>query len=488
MAGPPAVVTTAIWGSEVPGRRMQEKDLRGRAVLCGVWLSLLGVVPAAHAGLQVQDLRVQELPSENPADPLRSFDPPAAGKPEHDGNPAVELAWQEAVRIAVSRHPTVLAAQASVLQQSSLIDAALAGYRPRVQTELTAGEQGEFGTGQVASVGLSQMLYDFGKTSSAVERERAGERREQAGLLQAVDEVLEGTVQALIEIHRHEALRGLLQEQLESLGRIVEITELRAEAGAATRSDPLQARSRVDAVRGRLLAVDSQLRQWRTRLATYVGGRASAPVGDAPEGVLHWVSTDSDIERLPALMMALAQREAADAELRNARAQRYPTVALEANANRRLGQAGDRYEEMYGRNSYTTTFLSVRGSLYEGGEISARGRAGAKAVEAAEARVQAERLAALDDLHSHREQIAGLERRLGVLQQRVSSIVETRDLYWEQYLGLGSRNVLDLLNAEQEIGQSREELENARHDLWLAQLGHLLSAGRARQAFGLEAP
>lgn len=443
-----------------PGGHMQEKGLRVRAVLCGVLLSLLGGLPVmAHALEQ---------------DPQVAF--------------ADELTWHEAVQLAVNRHPTVLAAQATVRQQSSLIDAARAGYRPRVQAEVTAGEQGEFGTGQVATVGVTQMLYDFGKTSSAVERESAGERRERAALLQAVDEVLEGTVQAMIEIHRHEALRVMILEQLDSLGKVVEITELRAEAGAATRSDPLQARSRVEAVRARLLAIDSQLRQWRTRLGTYVGTRAGAPVAAAPEQVLQWASTDSDIERLPALMVAIAQREAATAELRNARAQRYPTVALEANANRRLGQAGDRYEDMYGRNSYTTTFLSVRGSLYEGGGISARARAGASAVEAAEERVQAERLAALDDLQSYREQIAGLEQRLGVLQQRVSSITETRDLYWEQYLALGTRNALDLLNAEQEIGQSREELANARHDLWLAQLGHLLAAGRARQAFDLEAP
>ncbi|MGY0559154.1 TolC family protein [Luteimonas sp. A277] len=445
-------------------------------------------VSAVHAGLQVQSADVRNILIEAPADPSRSCVSPAGSEVGTEAAPAAELTWHEAVRIAVTRHPSVLAAQATVQQQSSLIDAARAGYRPRVQAEVTAGEQGEFGTGQVATVGLTQMLYDFGKTSSAVERERAGERREQAALLQAVDEVLESTVQALIEIHRHEALRALIQEQLESLGKVVEITELRAEAGAATRSDPLQARSRVEAVRARLLAVDSQLRQWRTRLGTYVGARGGAPVASAPEAALQWASTDADIERLPALQVASAQREAAHADHRNARAQRYPTVALEANANRRLGQAGDRYEDMYGRNSYTTTFLSVRGSLYEGGEMSARARAGASAVEAAEGRVQAERLAALDDLHSYREQIEGLGRRLGVLQQRVSSITETRDLYWEQYLALGTRNALDLLNAEQEIGQSREDLENARHDLWVAQLGHLLSAGRARQAFDLETP
>lgn len=398
------------------------------------------------------------------------------------------LHWHEAVRIAVSRHPDIRAAEASLGQQSSLIEAARAGYRPRVQAEVTSGEQGEFGTGQVATVGLTQMLYDFGKTGTAVERERAGERRERAALLLAVDGIIEGTVEALIEIHRQEALRGLFEEQIQSLGKVVEITELRAEAGAATRSDPLQARSRLESVRAALLATEAQLRQWRTRLRTYVGARAGDEVALAPHGLLEVASTDADIERLPALLVAEAEREQADADLRNARAQRYPTVSLEANANRRLGQAGNRYEAMYGRDTYSTTFVSVRGSLYQGGEISARTRAGASAVEAAQARLESERLAALDELQSYRDRIDGLTRRLAVLERRVASILETRDLYWEQYLSLGTRNALDLLNAEQEIGHSREELENARHDLWAAQLGHLLASGRARQAFALEAP
>lgn len=459
--------------------------MRGRALFCGACLALsgggtwAGASDPGHVGID---------PAGSPlAQPWASASTVRIGDRE-EVDTSGRLTWQEAVLIAISRHPTVLAAQAALQQQSSLIDAARAGYRPRVHAEVTAGEQGEFGTGQVATLGLSQMLYDFGKTGSAVERERAAERRERAALLLAVDEVLEGTVQALIEIHRHESLDALIGEQLESLGKVVDITELRAEAGAATRSDPLQARSRLEAVRARRVAIASQLRQWRTRLATYVGGRSGEPVAGAPEGFLQVASADLDVERLPALLMALAQRDAAEAELRNARAQRYPTVALEANANQRLGPAGERYEAMYGRDRYTTTFVSVRGSLYQGGELSARARAGASGVEAAEARLQAERTSALDDLHSYREQVGGLERRIAVLAERVASITQTRDLYWEQYLALGTRNALDLLNAEQEIGQSREELENARHDLWLAQMRHLLAAGRARQVLGLETP
>ncbi|WP_407354426.1 TolC family protein [Luteimonas sp. R10] len=396
------------------------------------------------------------------------------------------LGWREAVRLAVERYPSISAARANLEQQSHMVDAARSGYRPRLQTEVTTGEQGEFGSGQVATLGLSQMLYDFGKTGSAVERERAGERREQAALRQAIDEVLEDTAEALIEVHRYQTLQRTVKAQIEALGKVQEITELRANAGAATRSDPLQARARMEAAHAHLLAVESQLRQWRNRLQTYIGADSLPEVAAAPAGVLDQPSAEVDIRHLPAMQIAQARRAEAQAALDNVRAQRYPTVTLEANANRRMGQAGDRYEQIYGRDTYSTAYVSVRSPLYQGGELSAQARAGANALQAAEAELQAERLTALDNLHRRREEVAGLRERIAVLEKRVASITETRGLYWDQYLSLGTRSVLDLLNAEQEIGQSTEDLDNARHDLWAAQLGHLLAAGRARSAFGLE--
>lgn len=414
----------------------------------------------------------------------------SVGQPHSPGalssNIGVGLDWREAVRIALERHPSISAARATLEQQSNLIDAARAGYRPRLQAEMTAGEQGEFGTGQVATLGLSQMLYDFGKTRSAVERERAGERSERAALLQAVDGVLEETVQALIEVHRHQALQESVKSQITALGKVRDITEMRAAAGAATRSDPLQARSRMEATQARLLAVESQLRQWRSRLQTYIGPPALQTVAAAPVGVLDRQFSDADIHDLPVLQIAEAQREEAEAALRNVRAQRYPSIALEANANRRMGAAGDRYEQVYGKSTYSTAFISVRSTLYQGGGLSAQARAGVSAVQAAEARLQAERLTAMDSLRRYREQVEGLHARIELLEERVASISETRGLYWDQYLALGTRNALDLLNAEQEIGLSKEDLDNARHDLLSAQLGRLLASGRARAAFGLE--
>ncbi|WP_165971135.1 TolC family protein [Luteimonas terrae] len=397
------------------------------------------------------------------------------------------LDWAATVRNAVARYPAIAGARASIAQQSSLVDAARAGYLPRVQAEVTSGQQGEFGTGQVASIGLSQMLYDFGKTRSAVARERAAERREQAELLVAIDGVIEQTCQALIEIHRYDSLLDALGDQMAALARVEEITRLRAEAGAATRSDPLQARARMEAVEAKRAASRAQIDQWRSRLESYVGAEdAARPVSAGPGDVLSRAPGSVDVDDLPTLQAARATRAEAEALLRNARARRYPTISLEANANHRLGTAGDRYEDLYGRRTYNNALVAVRSDLYQGGAVTAQARASASALEVADELLRTERLLALDTLRSQRRVRDGLLERISLFEQRVGSIVETRELYWDQYLTLGTRNVLDLLNAEQEIGQSTEDLVNARHDLWRAQLDLLLASGSARAAFGLD--
>ncbi|MCD9124715.1 TolC family protein [Luteimonas fraxinea] len=414
--------------------------------------------------------------------------PPGWQSPE-TSSPAddEQLDWRQTVQLAVARYPSIAGARSAIDQQASLVDAARSGYLPRVQAEVTSGQQGEFGTGQVATVGLSQMLYDFGKTRSAVAREQAAGEREAAELLLAIDAVIEQTGQALIEIHRYEVLLDTFATQIEALGRVEEITRLRAEAGAATRSDPLQARARVEAVEAKRSAARAQIGQWRSRLQTYVGAEAAArSVSAGPGALLDHTQRDVDIDGLPALQVARAQRAEAEALLRNARAQRYPTISLEANANHRLGTAGERYEGVYGRRSYNNALISVRSDLYRGGAVGAQARASASALEVADEQLRTERLLALDALRTQQARIDGLEERIEVLDRRVTSIVETRELYWDQYLSLGTRNVLDLLNAEQEIGQSTEDLHNARHDLWLAQLEHLLASGAARAVFGLE--
>lgn len=68
-------------------------------------------------------------------------------------------------------------------------------------------------------------------------------------------------------------------------------------------------------------------------------------------------------------------------------------------------------------------------------------------------------------------------------QQRLSE--QTRELYQQQYLDLGSRPLLDVLNAEQEVYQARFAELQTQNQLHQLQLNCLYNTGSLRQAFAL---
>ncbi|ERM02995.1 hypothetical protein Q644_13800 [Brucella intermedia 229E] len=75
---------------------------------------------------------------------------------------------------------------------------------------------------------------------------------------------------------------------------------------------------------------------------------------------------------------------------------------------------------------------------------------------------------------------------MGSLESRANMMVKTRDLYREQYLELGgTRTLLDLLNAEQELHESRFQIANTVHDLRRLNISCLYNSGKIRREFGI---
>lgn len=73
-----------------------------------------------------------------------------------------------------------------------------------------------------------------------------------------------------------------------------------------------------------------------------------------------------------------------------------------------------------------------------------------------------------------------------MVDERIASIRITRDLYREQYLQLGTRSLLDLLNAEQEYHGARfEQVDNA-HDLLRLAVECWYQSGRLADEFSLD--
>lgn len=454
------------------------------------WLALAGSTASASAddgGLKVsRRLAPSSLAQELNLQPGRPLPvTPASTQP---------LELNEAVRQAVARHPSISDAISTLAQQAGGVDVARAGYYPQVRVGVGGGSsnapasQGG-STGTVATASVSQMLYDFGKVDGAVAQSEALVRRQQAGILKQIDAVAQQAADAVVTAHRYQALLAIAQEQVQAVEKVLETARLRADAGISTRADPIQAESRVDSARANLLQVKSQLAQWRERLGTLLGPGVPPQIAPLPsslsDGLASTFRADGppDTSLLPDVLAAEAERRAASAQLEIARANRYPTLSVDASVNKAMGGINPATLERNG--TYHTVMLNLTSVIYQGGALDAQVRAASAAEEAARMRIETARLNAGDQARNFREQVIGAQARLGVLADRRRSIVEARDLYREQYT-LGTRSILDLLNAEQEIYQAAAEQEAVLHDLWASRVGYIGATGQARAFYGLD--
>jgi len=128
--------------------------------------------------------------------------------------------------------------------------------------------------------------------------------------------------------------------------------------------------------------------------------------------------------------------------------------------------------------------VEARSDFYQGGATGARSRSASYAEQASRSKVNAVYLDILDQVRTTRETIENKQKQMMVLNDRQNTTIKTKELYQEQYK-LGTRTVLDLLNAEMAIHSANSELENARYDIYSSLAQFISATGRTRQAYDL---
>ncbi len=393
---------------------------------------------------------------------------------------------EEAVLRAVSWHPSITASAGRVYQSGQEIEIARAGYYPRIQGGLNTG-YGNGGDGRFrprATLQVSQMVYDFGKVSNSVAAEKAGEELSHAELLESIDTIARETTYAVIEVQRYRAMMAVARDQLAGVGEIAKLVSQRTDSGASTKSDKIQAEARVQAAQSRVLEVSSGLTRWETTLSALSGvsGRVGLNAGRSATLSKACEVMEPDWQQVPGLLQAEAGKREAAARLALSKSEIFPTLQLQADGSYDIaGSSGSSRVD----NPDFTVGINLVGNLYQGGASAARRDAAGFALKAAEASAQAARFEAGRSLNEARGQVAGLKQLLASLASRNGMMIETRDLYREQYVQLGTRTLLDLLNAEQELHTARFDAVNTEHDLRRLDADCLFNSGMARKAFHL---
>lgn len=343
-----------------------------------------------------------------------------------------------------------------------------------------------------AGVNLSVPLYSGGAVRNSV---RAAERRVEAGRanLRSVEaNVFTQVVAAYNDVLRDEAIVRLNQQNLRVLEVNLQASRDRFEVGDLTRTDVAQSEARLASAQSQLRSAEAQLITSRENYVEVTGappGTLAPPpelpnLPGNPQGAVS-VAVDNN----PSLQAAQRESDAAGFDVRVARASRLPRVAAVSGGS--YSTVLNSIPDINGirispDGASVTAGLQLSVPLFQGGGPAAQVRR-AQAVEssAIERVTQVERAVVSDA----RSAFAAWQSSLRVIESSEVQVSANR-LSLEGVRAensVGTRTILDILNAEQELLNSQVQLVSARRDAYVAGFALLAAMGRAEaQDLGLD--
>jgi len=332
-------------------------------------------------------------------------------------------------------------------------------------------------------------LFNGGSVRNSI---RAAQTRVEAGraTLRAVEgDVFTQAVAAYMDVIRDRAIVELNENNVKVLTTNLEATQDRFQIGDLTRTDVAQSEARLQLGRSQLAEAQGRL---AASEATYRQVIGHAPGTLAPPPPLPPLPATADeavriaLTNNPDLIAVSRQEVAAGYDVNVARAGRLPTLSAQASGDYAANLSGNAPAGFPNTGTQTAIGLGASIPLFQGGLPAARIR---------QAQAQQGQL---------REQVVGTERAVvqaaraafatyDAAQRAIAAqtvAVQANELALEgnrAEQSVGTRTIIEVLNAEQELLNSQVALVTAKRDAYVAGFQLLNAMGQAEaQDLGLD--
>lgn len=244
----------------------------------------------------------------------------------------------------------------------------------------------------------------------------------------------------------------------------------RTNIGAASSSDLLETRKRTQAAEFSVHDAELMLGEARDRLARLSGQSKGGKIPAIETGTCA-PAGEADELRIARLKLAKA-----DITLTRANKARLPRAYLEPLVRR----SSDAQGLSIGMNA------GVSSDLLQGGALSARANAARNNRDSTNAGITSARRNVDLDVGKLRREIAAAGRKTDMLKRQISLLEQTRDLYRSQYFDLGTRQISDLLDNEEEFYNRKAELIELDSELTVNKLDCATRAHSLRKVVKIE--
>ena len=415
--------------------------------------------------------------------------------------PASADTLQEALIKAYQSNPTITGARAGLRAQDENVPIAraegLPGADTRAQYTETLRQQGNniFAPDRQinGSATVSYPIISFGAVRNSVRAARTRVEAGRANLRGTEANLFTDVVAAYMDVIRDEAIVSLNRQNVRVLEVNLQASRDRFEVGDLTRTDVAQSEARRALAEGQLRQAEARLIASRETYVQLVGTppgvlEAPPPLPNLPKDPGSAVTTALDNN--PLIDAAERARDASRLDVSVARASRLPRINVQAGGSyynflNTLGSSSPISNVLQSDYGFTAGF-GVIVPLYQGGRPGAQVRqAQARQSQAIEQLTETERgiiaqaRAAFANWQSAQQVIASSQVAVDANRLSLEGVRAENSV--------GTRTILDILNAEQELLNSQVTLATARRDAYVAGFALLAAMGRAEaRDLGLE--
>jgi TolC family type I secretion outer membrane protein len=396
-------------------------------------------------------------------------------------SPVAAETLAEAMAKAYSTNPQLRSERAGLRATDEGVPQALSNWRPTVTVI------GEAGTTRVdsnvstsrreprsAELEVSQPIYRGGRTQAETRRAEADVAAGRAQLKSTEQQILLAAVEAYMNVVSNIAVLDLARNNEQRLQRQLQAARDRFRVGEITRTDVSQAEAAVSGATAGRIRAEGALVNSRATYRAVIGDSPGTLV--TPKETLNLPASEAETQgqaetRNPAVQRAQFQVESARHNVDLIRGELLPSVALTGNISTEEDTTTRGSER---EAASLTAQLTV--PLYQAGDVYSRLRAAKEVVSQRQEDYDDARRTALQNaslawntLETARAQVVSLQAQIRANEIALEGV--------EREALVGSRTVLDVLDAEQALLDSRVSLIAAQRDEVVARFALLGTIG-----------
>ena len=349
-------------------------------------------------------------------------------------------------------------------------DIASSGWQPSVDLQASTGkyenESPFTGPDRVdynstrTEVSITQNLFNGFDTEYQIEQTQARIRSSMYEIYDTADNVALEAIQAYLEVLKQQRLYVLASENVTSHENILSQIRERSNSGVGRRSQLQQTEGRVARAHASLIAQQNNLQDALTQVHQILGRYIKPSLLTEPKMPPHPGLDIDDLIDLalanhPAMRVAAYNIQAAQSDYQRSKRNNYPKLDL-----RLAKEVGDDLNGLEGDTDNTSLVLNMSYNFYRGGADQAERKKKISAVHEQQQFAARVRRQVINTLRLAWVADQSLNRQLKFLSTHIVKSRETVESYRQEFF-IGQRDLIDLLDAENELNSAQNQYTQA---------------------------